>query len=167
MYKPDIPANYFLKKSIDSDKSVTAIKLELMIYFAHAWHLAILGTSLINEAVLAWRHGPVIESIHLRYNKRGVNLFANLDAGTSNKLKKSDKYFLDQIWTHYCRMSEQEMISQCHKPNTPWESTYKKSSSKIVIDNLLIKKYYRRLIATDPNFADLEDDSITEYSDVG
>lgn len=167
MYIPAIPANYFLEKSIDANKPITAIKLELLVYFAHAWNLAIVGKSLINESIHAWRHGPVIESMHLRYNKKGVNLYDTIDSNLTLKLKKIDRFFLDGIWRHYCGMNDQEMIAHCYEPNSPWASAYAKSSKNIVIDNLDIKKYYRWLIATNPDFADLEDDPDTEYSDVG
>lgn len=40
--------------------SVTAMKLEKLVYYCQGWHLAREGTLLFPEPIEAWREGPVV-----------------------------------------------------------------------------------------------------------
>jgi len=60
-------ANYFIWLASQSDVEINAYKLQKLIYYAQAWHLAIYGTPLFNADFQAWVHGPVIPALLERY----------------------------------------------------------------------------------------------------
>jgi uncharacterized phage-associated protein len=43
--------------------SMTHLKLQKLVYYAEAWHLTILGASLIDDEFEAWMHGPVTRKV--------------------------------------------------------------------------------------------------------
>src|SRR5690606_28223588 len=61
--------NYFLRK-VDktSGSSMTPLKLQKLVYYAQAWHLAFYGTKLFNEEFQAWVHGPVNYELWQKYS---------------------------------------------------------------------------------------------------
>ncbi len=65
-------ADWFLG-SIDrgAGDSITHLKLQKLIYYAQAWSLALFKTSLFNEDLQAWVHGPVAPSIYRRFSTSG------------------------------------------------------------------------------------------------
>ena len=152
MYDSEIVFHYFLRKALQSSVSLTAIKLELMTYFAHGWHLAINRKPLINDPIKAWRHGPVIESLHHKYNRKEVKLGKSLKDGLVRQVRDIDAFFLDSVWSQYKNMIDVEMIDLCHKDNTPWGTIYEKSSRDITIQNRIIAQHYLWLQATQPHY---------------
>jgi len=64
-------ANYFIKKGIDTKKSVSPMKLQKLVYFAHGWRLALYNSPLIDEAIQAWQYGPVIPGIYHEFKHYG------------------------------------------------------------------------------------------------
>ncbi len=162
MYDPFSLFNYFLKKSLNSNNPLSPVQIELLIYFGHGWYLALNGKSLIKNPIKAWRHGPVIETVHKFYNKAGLDIASTLDLEKIKDFKDSDLPFLEGIWAYYHHLSEKDMIALCHIPETPWFVTYGKSSKDVVIDNTLIKRHYQLLHIDHPEFDD-HDDPISIY----
>lgn len=157
IYDPYILANFFIEKGISTKTFMSPHKVEFLIYFAHGWHLAIDGRPFIDEKVKAWRHGPVIESIHKRYVKMKSGVHGCFDDQACAKVRGLDVNFLEGIWNYYSHLNEVEMLNLCTKRGTPWELVYERSSSEIVIEDSKIKQYYKMLHITHPEFCDLDD----------
>ncbi|MEI7202529.1 type II toxin-antitoxin system antitoxin SocA domain-containing protein [Pectobacterium parvum] len=65
-------ANSLIKKAKEKGiKDLSPMKLQKLVYFAHAWMLAIDDRPLINEPVKAWKFGPVINSIYHEFKTYG------------------------------------------------------------------------------------------------
>ncbi|WP_421589405.1 Panacea domain-containing protein [Rahnella aceris] len=65
-------ANSLIKKAHEKGiKDLSPMKLQKLVYFAHAWMLAIDDRPLINESVKAWKFGPVINSIYHEFKTYG------------------------------------------------------------------------------------------------
>src|SRR4051794_31282897 len=63
-YSAAAVANYFIDLAAQESKTLTPMKVQKLVYYAHGWHLAITGEPLIDEQVEAWRWGPVIHSLY-------------------------------------------------------------------------------------------------------
>ncbi|XZN91525.1 MAG: Panacea domain-containing protein [Microcoleus sp.] len=63
-------ANYFIGLASQSDVEINAYKLQKLMYYAQAWHLAIYGTPLFNADFQAWIHGPVIPDLLEEYQSQ-------------------------------------------------------------------------------------------------
>lgn len=60
-------AKYFLALANECEDPITNLKLNKLVYYAQAWHLALFGTSLFQEDIEAWKHGPVLPVIYDAY----------------------------------------------------------------------------------------------------
>ena len=145
MYQPLTISNYFIQKSHETGYSVTAMKLIKLVYIAHGWYLALnKGKSLINEAIQAWKYGPVIHSLYHKLKKYYQYDILSIDFPTSEEIDKEDKIFLDKIWEVYGEYDGLQLSTTTHQPETPWDETYKKGKKFIQIPNNVIQKYYEK-----------------------
>lgn len=65
-------ADYFLRLvDEDSGDSISNLKLQKLVYYAQAWHLAITGEPLFADRIEAWPHGPVAPSLYGKYKVFG------------------------------------------------------------------------------------------------
>ena len=53
----------WLRREIES----TPMHMIKLVYLSHGWMLGLRERSLINEAVEAWRYGPVVPSVYHRF----------------------------------------------------------------------------------------------------
>ena len=130
-------ANYFLELAKEEGTSLTPMKIQKLIYFAHGWRLAIYDKPLINEVVEAWKFGPVIPSIYDEFKKFGSKAITS-DAiefdeeerdfvipivGEKNKKVTS---LLDKIWEVYGKYSGVQLSNLTHEKGSPWDKTWGK-----------------------------------------
>lgn len=157
MYNALTLSHYYVSLSLNTNIPITPHKAEFMVYFAHGWHLSIDGRPLINDKVKAWRHGPVIESIHKFYSKGKGDIYSTIDEQALGGIKERDREFLNGIWLYYGHLNEIEMLTLCTEDKTPWFMSHQKSSGELIIDNRRIKQHYRLLHISNPEFCDLDD----------
>ncbi|GAA4828174.1 DUF4065 domain-containing protein [Paenibacillus vulneris] len=142
-------ANYFLQKSDpNSERSITHLKLQKLVYYAQAWHLAIIGNSLFNEKIEAWVHGPVCPDLYSRYKIYGFGVIRPAKNQTTN-IPKDTRDLLDEVWQVYGALSGVALESLTHKER-PWQQARGNlsdfSPSNNVITNDSMRTYYRRLL---------------------
>lgn len=76
MLNSEAVANYFIQKSFDTGIGLTPMKLLKLVYIAHGWHRGYFSENLINDAVQAWRYGPVIPDLYRKvkgYGRRDID----------------------------------------------------------------------------------------------
>lgn len=65
-------ANAFIERAKKYGISdLSPMKLQKLVYFAHAWQLALTGKPLIDEPICAWRYGPVVQSVYNTFRGYG------------------------------------------------------------------------------------------------
>ena len=57
-------ANFFIKKGLDEKVPLSNMKVQKLVYFAHAIYSASYDKLLVGEPFVAWPHGPVVVSLH-------------------------------------------------------------------------------------------------------
>lgn len=147
-------ANYFIEKAHDTGESLTPLKLIKLVYFAYAWYLAISDTPLIDEPIVAWTYGPVIESIYHQYKKFGnepITGKANFDNETEKNISalKNDEIaiaLLNKIWEVYGQYDAIQLANLTHEKDSPWYEAWHNQNGKSIhnfpITDDLIKKYF-------------------------
>ncbi len=60
-------ADYMLCECRERGELLTNLKLQKLLYYAQAWHLALKGGALFEEDFQAWVHGPVLLSQYHRF----------------------------------------------------------------------------------------------------
>jgi uncharacterized phage-associated protein len=62
-------ADYFIYVANDVGSYLSNLKLNKLVYYAQAWHLAFFDTPIFAEDFEAWVHGPVIPALYYKYRE--------------------------------------------------------------------------------------------------
>lgn len=136
LYSPKSIANYFLDLAKANGQSVSPMKLQKLVYYAHGWFAGHTGQPLINEAVEAWQYGPVIPSLYHEFKRFGAgNITAKATDWEGLELKEvscpedaSLRKFLENVWTSYGQYTGVRLSEMTHAPDGPWDQTWKQSA---------------------------------------
>lgn len=157
-YRVEQIANFFIRKGLEVGRPVDHLKLQKLIYFAHAWHLALFdGEALIDEDIQAWRYGPVVGSLYRVLKANGMNPIKHLiSTGTGFSTvpipepeEAMVREFLDVIWEKYGMFSAVELSTLSHQPDGPWSHYYSNEVENRTIPNNFLADYYRKLAKED------------------
>jgi uncharacterized phage-associated protein len=121
-------ANWFINKAKEEGKSITAMKLQKLIYYAHGWCLGLYNTALVEDQVEAWTYGPVFPHVyHLAktYGSRPISsLLSNIFAEPSLVAEGDPRIpLLEKIWETYSKYTALELSDMTHEPDGPWQKT--------------------------------------------
>jgi uncharacterized phage-associated protein len=132
MYSPKSIANYFLDLARASGESITPMKLQKLVYYAHGWYAGQMGKPLINEAVEAWQYGPVIPSLYHEFKQFGASVITRkaceFDGSKFQEVSlpedPSIRKFLENIWGSYGRYTGITLSEMTHATGSPWDTTW-------------------------------------------
>lgn len=134
--------NYCKNKNIE----ITNLKLNKLLYFINIdYMLNNNGIPIFEEEFLAWRHGPVLESVYNYFCFGIVSLVSdNLTYNLSNLKIQTINKVLDKK----ANMSAWELVELTHVTNGPWDIVYRKNKDvngicKANIPNELIYNFYK------------------------
>lgn len=100
----------YIKRTLDLS-SQESFKLQKLVYFAQAWHLAWTGKPIFNESFEAWPNGPVARSV-FRDNR-----YFSLPESTV--LDDEVQMIVDAVLEHYGRLSSDTLVALTHA-DAPW-----------------------------------------------
>lgn len=174
--KTKAACNYFIEQARSEGRCITPMQAIKLVYFAHAYTLAILDRPLIDDHVEAWKFGAVIPSLYHSLKQFGSDPITApiLDkkkvdytdwlmnspeelakeypkAIFHTNFSKEEKEVMNSIWALYKDKDAFELSAIIHQPNTPWTQVWEekgKYAHGAVISDDLIKDYYIRLINT-------------------
>lgn len=100
--------------------SISAMKLQKLIYYAQAWNLVWEEEPLFDEDFEAWANGPVLPDIYHRH--RGMflvneSMFLNGDA---ENLSESHKHNIRKVLDFYGKQTAQWLSDLTHQ-ESPWK----------------------------------------------
>jgi uncharacterized phage-associated protein len=155
-------ANEFLKLAeADPAHLVDPMKLQKLVYYAHAWFLAQSGTPLFEEDIEAWPWGPVIRNLYFDFKDYGRNPIVG---GRATKVEATGpgplqfqlmkpeisdpklKDFIKQIWDIHKSYSGVQLSNATHMPGEPWtiiKDRYGSLDTKPTIPNEVIRDVFR------------------------
>lgn len=163
--KAEAIANYFLGLAERNEKSITPMKIQKLVYFAHGWHWAIKNEPLVDEDIQAWRFGPVIYSLYREFKefgdqaitRRAINMRVNPE---NNELEKHEpeidrkdnlNELLEKIWEVYGEYSAAQLSNMTHEKGSPWDQVVSKCGGSVPmgidIPDEIIKDYFCKLAA--------------------
>ena len=150
MYNATSIANFFITKGIEDGKPIDQMKVQKLVYFAHGWYLAITNQSLLNEAIEAWRFGPVIPSLyHFLKHSGNQAITAPIDTLRDVEAIEVDSEvhsYLTAIWNLYSPFSGIQLSNMTHEEDTPWAQIAKRYDNRLPadvgIDNDVIKEHF-------------------------
>lgn len=114
-------ADYFiLKVDRKAGDNITHLKLQKLLYYAQAWHLAMFGEHLYHNPLEAWRHGPVCREIYERFRQLSWHpISTNLIISAPAELPEQTRDFLDEVWEVYGQFSATKLEEMTHE-EAPW-----------------------------------------------
>ena len=153
---PLLVADYLIARS---GGRLTPLQVIKLTYIAHGYSLAINGKQLVDEAIEAWRYGPVVPSVYYRAKKYGGGQITHLlysgasidDAGNAKffeeHIPSQDRAVLDAVLDEYGEFTGSELIGMTHGPDSPWTQYYRPRIARQKIPDSAIKAHYLEVIA--------------------
>ena len=155
-------ANKFLQLAKHDGKTITPLKMQKLVYFAHGWHLALFGKPLIAEVIQAWQYGPVISSLYQKFKHYGASpidryarvitqdgpLPARLDReGASESEIENARAVIKRVWQQYGRFSASQLTTLTHGSDAPWSKVPNKELPETPIPDRMIRAYFEAQVA--------------------
>ena len=153
-------ANYFLDKYWQNPSSIPAVdqmKLQKLVYYAHAWFLAFYDLPLFEEDIEAWPWGPVVRDIYNQTRGHGrapiQTKIRQLDSA-GNIIEplpehEDTQQFLDSVWETCAGYTGVQLSNATHAVGEPWEVVDRQfgTDCKPTIPNDLIKSIFKKKLA--------------------
>ena len=123
------------------------MKLQKLLYYSQAWHLAIFGAPLFEEPIEAWVHGPVVVSEYRRFKEWAWQpILENPHLPT---LEEQVQQHLNEIMDVYGGMTAYQLEQLTHA-EAPWlkarNGIPEDEPSNAVIDLEDMKRFYRPIM---------------------
>jgi len=138
-------ADYFIRFSQDHGDPISNLKLQKLLYYGQAWHLALYDRPLFSEPIEAWIHGPVVRSVWSQFQGswKPINFRPrrpDLSMHTSNHL--------DEVMEVYGGLSAFDLERLTHS-ESPWRKARGRIPSDkpsfAVIKNSDMKEFYKAI----------------------
>ncbi len=143
-------ARYFLSKSIpNTEYAITHLKLQKLVYYAQAWHVAITGEKLFNEKIEAWIHGPVCRELYNVYKIFGYSEIVVTTHVSEWSIPLESRKIIDDVWEAYGSLRGEYLEQLTHRED-PWKQAriglgdLELSNKEIEIETM--RKYYSQFL---------------------
>jgi len=125
-----MPANintvcdYIILRCANAGVVLNVLKLQKLLYYTQAWHLAFGKGRLFNGKFQAWVHGPVNRPIYDRF-AGSKSLFSEVtavdvhDAKSAEHLTQAQKHHINSVLDEYGKFSGSQLELMTHR-ESPW-----------------------------------------------
>ena len=142
------------------------MKLQKLLYYAHAWWLAGREDGLFSDDIEAWPWGPVVRNIYIQFNefgrepirgKRAHELVRTGEGALDYEFREPDYVpddiveFLNVIWRTHKDFTGIQLSNATHAQGEPWtivKERYGSLEGKPKIPNELIRDVFRAKLTT-------------------
>ena len=141
-YNVEDIAEWFLNKNriqmnFEDSEYITNLKLQKLLYYAQGYFLAKKDTSLFEEDILAWEHGPVVRKIYDKYKNNGSNGI-KYDNDFKAEIDSETERILEDVYNDYGQYTAWKLRNMTHEEE-PWKNTLRNE----VISKDKIKDYFK------------------------
>lgn len=153
MINYDELASYIIMKCNKDNKDISNKKLQKMVFYCQAYHIARYKEKLIDNEFEAWVHGavlPVLYNDYSCYGYRNINIYNEEEYNNSrNNLGEYLSDFLDRIIDKFSSLSANEIEDLNHN-ELPWQEARTgyaaNENCNEVISEECIYNYYSQLL---------------------
>ena len=118
---------------------ISNLKLQKLLYYAQGCFLAVTDGPLFSDSIVAWQHGPVVESVYHQYKCNGASGIPFEDDFDFSKFTSEENELLREVYDTFGQYSAWKLRNMTHN-ETPWASTPQNS----VIPQDIIKQYFKQ-----------------------
>jgi uncharacterized phage-associated protein len=147
---------------------ITQMKLQKLLFYAHAWHLATQNRPLFEEDFEAWAWGPVVRDVYFQTREFGrepiTKRISRLTVAPGDTRFLNAKFetpilgegdvgvrtFIRSVWESHKPFSGVQLSNSTHAPGEPWtiiKEKYGTLDGKPTIPNDLIAEVFKKKIA--------------------
>ena len=102
---------------LESRSPLTAMKLQKLLYYSHAWHLVWDEEPLFPEPIEAWANGPVVPAVYEQH--RGRFRLESWPCGNPANLLPNERETVDIVLEVYGDLGAHELSNMTHR-EPPW-----------------------------------------------
>lgn len=136
-------ADYFIWLANETGSFISHLKLQKLVYYAQAWHLALYNSPLFEEDFQAWVHGPVIPELYQKY--QSFNWQPILKEVDFPQLPQNILAFLEEVAKEYFACDAYELEQMVHLEE-PWQKARANlpadTPSEAIIQKEWMQEYY-------------------------
>jgi uncharacterized phage-associated protein len=122
-------------------------RLQKLVYYSQAWHLARFGEPLFDDEIQAFANGPVVR--HLYETHKGVFAISRWSAGSPERLGARSRDVIDWVLDRYGSFSGDRLSRMTHA-EAPWKLARggipESAPSNAPIEQSVMATYYGRLL---------------------
>lgn len=131
---------YNRKVMLEGDSEyISNLKLQKLLYYAQGTYCAMTGKELFSDPIVAWRHGPVIESVYHEYKSNGSSGIEFNDAFDFSCIDVETENILEEVYDYFGQYSAWKLRNMTHEED-PWKNT----ALNGIIPIGSIKEYFKR-----------------------
>lgn len=122
----------------DIGEIISNLKLQKLVYYAQGFHLAMHDIPLFEEDILAWEHGPVVESLYHEYKSYGAQAIPMPKDFDERVFSEKQIELLKEVYQVYGQFSAWKLRNMTHSER-PWVETPKNER----INPELMKEFFK------------------------
>ena len=148
-------AEYYIAIANTTGDLLTNLKLQKLVYYTQAWHLAFFDKPIFDDDFQAWVHGPVLADLYHQFKEfRWEPIKSELGETELKVFNESmngniKEIVNDVILKYYYTLTAYQLELSTHNED-PWKNARKglaiDDSSEKVIEKNDIKSFYRKFI---------------------
>jgi uncharacterized phage-associated protein len=96
---------------------MTAMKLQKLVYYSQAWHIAWSDEKLFDERIEAWADGPVCPQLYSMH--KGQFRISKIEGADPSRLSDDQKDSIERVLAYYGEKSPQWLSDLTHMED-PW-----------------------------------------------
>lgn len=144
---PTVSAHDVASAVIDRLGPMDTMRLQKLVYYVQAWHLARTGLPAFNEQIEAWRDGPVVRELFAIHRRKFT--VTEWSTGSAASLQPELTRTLEWVMGRYGTMSGVQLSRISHAEG-PWlvarDSVQPGEASSAIIALDMIRTYYSRQV---------------------
>ena len=127
-------ADFFIDSALnDPENNMTNLRINKLLYFAQGWSLARLGRPLVEDAIEAWTHGPVVPAIYQRLKTSGRDKVKGLiNEDYADHFTLEEQRLLIDVLHAYDRYSTNGLVTLTHAKGSPWRKAMAKGRNTVI-----------------------------------
>lgn len=142
MYRALDIARYIIERCSSTNKTISNLKLQKILYFVQAEFLVSKNQLCFAEEIQAWDFGPVVPEVYYAYRMFGsANIPCIGKSRVSQIISPNDKELLNGIIDECAKYSASALVEITHN-QTPWIDAYEPNWNNEITPES-IKNYFQ------------------------
>lgn len=135
-------AEYILSLSAPEEGDIIShLKLQKLLYYTQGFHLALHNTTLFDDVIKHWKHGPVVETVYQEYKKYGDGVLPKPESVDFTELTTEQIDVINEVYNVYGQFSAWKLRQMTHE-EPPWKDTFDNEE----ITPMALSKYFKTQI---------------------